>query len=514
MTNMPPHKAKTTIDKVLEIVKESPDLLIAEHCRRDFFVFVQEFWDIVIPDEPVWNWHISYLCSVLQLTFNQVVLNEPKEHDIIINIPPGTTKSTIVTIMFPAWCWIARNPKYSKKDDQTVIGYKLKEFGSHLRFITGSYSSSLSLEHADLSRDIIRSDRYMRFFPGVKIRRDKELKSNFKNNKGGTRYSCSVGGAVTGVHGHIILIDDPLNPKKSVSDKERITANEWMDQTLSTRKVNKEVTVTILIMQRLHEDDCTGHLLNKEGKKVKLIRLPGECSDEVEPTDLKKHYKNGLLDPKRMGASVLTDLKVDLGQYGYAGQVEQRPVPAAGGMFQADEFKIVTSISGKKIKTVRYWDKAATADDGCFSVGVLMSKLTTGQFLISDVVRGQWSSNVRENYIKQTANIDGKVPQIWVEQEPGSGGKESAESTIRNLAGFTIRAHRPSGDKVFRADPYSVQVNAGNVLLMRGDWNRAFIEEHRYFPMGKFKDQIDASAGAFSRLNFGIKKSGAWGRGK
>jgi predicted phage terminase large subunit-like protein len=94
-----------------------------------------------------------------------------------------------------------------------------------------------------------------------------------------------------------------------------------------------------------------------------------------------------------------------------------------------------------------------------------------------------------------------------VEQEPASGGKESAEASIRNLAGFSVHADRPTGDKVRRADPYSVQVNIGNVSLLHGDWNKGFIEEHRYFPFGAFKDRVDSAAAGFNELA-GKKEAG------
>ena len=98
------------------------------------------------------------------------------------------------------------------------------------------------------------------------------------------------------------------------------------------------------------------------------------------------------------------------------------------------------------------------------------------------------------------AEADGKAVKIYHEQEPGSGGKESAEATIRNLAGFSSYADRPQGDKIYRADPLSVQVNEGNVLLLRGDWNHEFVEEFRHFPFSTYKDQVDATSGAFSKL--------------
>jgi predicted phage terminase large subunit-like protein len=156
---------------------------------------------------------------------------------------------------------------------------------------------------------------------------------------------------------------------------------------------------------------------------------------------------------------------------------------------------------------VRYWDKAGTEAGGKFSAGALVGKRSNGRFLIANMVRGQWSAMTRENVIKQTALIDRQACgnlSIWAEQEPGSGGKESAESTIRNLAGFTIRAERVTGDKVTRAGPLSAQVEAENVDLLLGDWNEAFLTEAQNFDgVSGFTDQIDAAGGAFNKLTTG-----------
>jgi len=119
---------------------------------------------------------------------------------------------------------------------------------------------------------------------------------------------------------------------------------------------------------------------------------------------------------------------------------------------------------------------------------------------VLDVRRGRWATEVRERIIADTAVGDGYGTVVWLEQEPGSAGKESAENTIRNLGGFAAYSERPTGNKEQRATPYSVQVNNGNVLILNGIWNRDFIEEHRFFPYGIYKDQVDAGGGAFSKL--------------
>lgn len=285
----------------------------AELARREFAFFVREFWDTIVQDPLVWNWHIEKICTELQFLFERARNRQPKLYDLIINIPPGTTKSTLVVKMFPVWCWVN---------------------ASWLSFICGSYSGDLALEHADKARDLIRSEKFKQYYPHLKIPHDKDNKSNYQITErveekgragwklGGQRFSTSVGGTITGMHGHFILIDDPLNPNQAVSSAQIKTANDWMDQTLSTRKTDKEITVTVLVMQRLHQDDPTGHILKQAetgGRPIKHICLPGELV-EVEgkgdqegralPEEWVQYYKDGLLDPQRLGRNVLSGSKL------------------------------------------------------------------------------------------------------------------------------------------------------------------------------------------------------------
>jgi predicted phage terminase large subunit-like protein len=309
-----------------------------------------------------------------------------------------------------------------------------------------------------------------------------------------------------GFHGDILIVDDPLNPQQAASEVELGVANRWMEQTLPTRKTNKAVTPTILIAQRLHQDDPSGHLLSKQKANIRHISLPGECrnyKDMVQPPEMVKFYKDDLFDVNRMPWKVLDDMRADLGQYGFSGQIGQNPVPPGGGMFKVDHFQYIDPFNYPKSKivhTVRYWDKAGTAGGGDYTVGLKMSRLENGFYIVEDVKRGQWGTNEREDVIKQTAIADGTGVHVWIETEPGSSGKESTENTIRNLAGFVVRGEHPTGDKATRADAFSVQVNNGSVYLVTAFWNNAYKEELRFFPFSTHKDQTDASSGAFNHL--------------
>ena len=457
------------------------DELLASLCRSSFADFVREFWCVVWGDEElIWNWHIQYLCDELQRMGERIIARKPKEYDLIINISPGSSKSTIASIMFPAWLWANR--------PSTCI-------------ISASYQYTIASDLSRKSRDVIKSDKFQRLFPGINIRDDQDAKGFYVNNHSGERYAIGVDGGVTGKHGHVIIVDDPLNPKEAASDAELEATNRWMEETLPSRKKSRKVTPTIIIMQRLHEADPTGMRLEKK-TPVKHICIPAELTGDVKPPELKKFYVDGLMDPVRLDHEALNEAK-DQGDFVYSGQYLQNPIPRGGAMFKTENFKIADRAPDTKdlVNVVRFWDKAGTQGGGAFTVGALVGKDKNGDFWVLDVIRIQLDTGRRERLIKATAERDGFRVKVYVEQEPASGGKESAEGTIRTLAGYRVRAVKVSkseGSKELRADAFSAQVNQGNVWVVRAPWNREFFNEFRHFPRSRFKDQVDATSGGFN----------------
>lgn len=408
--------------------------------------------------------------------------------------------------MFPAWVWTRM---------ATAV------------IITGSYVERLSLKLALKCRDVIECEKYSQCFLNIKLRKDQNAKSLYINTKKGEKIACSVGGNITGSHGHFIIIDDPLDPEEAASELQLESANEWISGTLSSRKKDKVVTPIILIMQRLHQNDCTNDMIerSKSAQKIamrsgerdaplrlKHICLPAEVSDKIQPPELIKFYKDGMMDPIRLPRSVLNE-QMAVGDYHYAGQYMQYPVPKGGGAFKTAKLNIETAIPIKWLQKCRFWDKAGTkGGKGAFTVGLLMGQDLDKRWWVLDVIRERLGSFEREELIKQTAIMDGYDVLIGIEQEPGSGGKESAESTVRNLAGWNVIIDKPSGadsSKEARADPFSVQVNAGNVYLKQAEWNADYINELKYFPRSTFKDQVDSSSGAFNALTRRRRRAGS-----
>lgn len=457
-------------------------------CRDSFYAFLQRFWDIVVPEDPVWNWHIEFICNEMQKVAERVFQKEDKEYDLLINVPPGSTKSTICSVMFPAWVWTRMETAWC---------------------ICGSYSYALSMELSRKSRDIIESEKYLRLFGNnVTLRVDQNTKGYFVNEKAGGRYATSTGGSVTGYHAHFLIIDDPLNPQEAVSETELLKANDWIGRTLSTRKKDKGVTATILIMQRLHEDDPAGKMVDQAKTNdvpIRHINLPAEIDETnantVRPRRLKHRYVDGLMDPVRMSRKILDENRTKLMEYSYAGQFLQNPVPIAGGMFKVGRIHVGTPPYTLR-QRIRFWDKAGTEGGGAYTVGLEMAEDMNGEIWILDVIREQLDTFKREDLIKNTATLDGTDVVVGLEQEPASGGKESAQRTVLNLKGHVVEIIKPNKKKEGRALAFSSQVNAGMVHMVKGPWNDAYIHELSLFPKGKYKDQVDASSGGFTVLTF------------
>lgn len=452
--------------------------LLASTCRLSYFEFVKHFWGTIVRDPLVLNWHIKYLCDEIQTKLERVFRGEPCDQDVLVNIAPGTSKSTLFSVMLTPWAW-TRMP--------------------HFRMIGASYTDALALDLSGKSRQIVESPLYQKTFPEVVLTKDTNSKSHWKNTRGGDRYAVAVGGSVTGMHAHCIVIDDPIDPRGVRSKADLETANIWCKETISSRKVNKELTPTFVVMQRLHQNDPSELYI---ARGVKHICVPGEETPKIYPPELRSNYQNGLFDPVRLSRPVLEKMKSELGQFGYSGQILQDPIPLGGGMFKPERINIVEypPVSTGFTKIVRYWDKAATKGGGDWSVGVKMGLHKDGSYWILDICRGQWSSDERERQIVACASRDGKSVRIGIEREPGSSGVDSVKDSIKRLAGYHVIPNLASGKKEIRADTFSVQVNAGNVYMVKGAYVSPYLEELAFFPNGKHDDQVDASAGAFSML--------------
>jgi predicted phage terminase large subunit-like protein len=289
----------------------------------------------------------------------------------------------------------------------------------------------------------------------------------------------------------------------ALSKPHRDTALRVFQETLPTRLNDPIESAIVVVMQRLHEEDVSGFILAGDYGYEHLC-LPMEfepdrkCVTSIGFEDPRTE-EGELLFPERFPAEVVERDKKVMGSYATAGQFQQRPAPRGDTFFEWEKMEIVQAVPRMR-NTIRYWDKAGTEGGGAYTAGVLMGLGEDGLYYVLDVVRVQRAAVAREKAMRRTAELDGTSTIIWIEQEGGSGGKESAEATIANMAGYAIYKERPTGDKALRAEPFSVQVEAGNVRVLKGEWNKEYFDELKTFPVGKYKDQVDASSGAFNKL--------------
>lgn len=344
----------------------------------------------------------------------------------------------------------------------------------------------------------------------MKLKSDQASKTDFHNVHGGQRFTTSTGGTVTGIHAHILLVDDPINPQQSASKAERDGANEFVSTTLSSRTVNKEMTPMILIMQRLHEDDPTGHLLERRGDHIKHINLPAEDYNNVKPRELSEKYVDGLLDPIRLNREVLQAAKLSLGTYGYAGQYDQDPSPRDGGMIKKEWFEIIEWESHYKnlvwnfVADTAYTDKEKNDPSGYIAYArqgsnYIIRAAETAHLEFPELMRALPSFCHQNGYSRRS----------MIEIEPKASGK-SLVQTLRKETSLNVKEGvPPAKDKVSRVNDSSPIMEAGRIKLIRGRWNKEFLEQLTTFPNAKHDEYVDCVTmliGPAKRARRGVRR--------
>lgn len=366
---------------------------------------------------------------------------------------------------------------------------------------------------AELALDMTRAAKEYYLEGGGGLRADQRAAGNWSTPQGGGMRSAGAGGPLTGRGFDLGIVDDVLkNAEEASSDLIRRRHQEWWQSTFRTRA--EPDGAIVIIQTRWHVSDLSGWLLSREGTDATegwhIVNLPAIAEEplaipETCTAEPDWREEGEPLCPERYDLEALRKLQGGTGAYYWAAMYQQRPSPRGGGMFERAWFEIVPQTPQPVTARVRYWDKAGTAGgDGARTAGVLLAR-SGDIFTVESVVAGRWGATERERVILQTAQADaatyGRVV-TWVEQEPGSGGKESAEATVRmlSLAGLSGKAEAVRGEKVLRAEPLAGAASVGNVKLKAGPWVEGFLTEAESFPMGALKDQIDASGGAYTKL--------------
>lgn len=453
--------------------------------QKDLSVFTQQAWKVLEPMAQLkWNWHHSYISEHLEAC----KLRQIKR--LIINVAPRSTKSILASVCFPDWIWC---------DEKTA----------HERFLFGSYADSLAITQSVLRRNLLESDWYQEGFGNqFTLSSDVNTKSEFKNDKTGHMKCAGIRGAVTGEGANYIVIDDPHNPKGAESEVERESTLQNFDLSWSTRLNNKQEDVIIIIMQRLHERDLTGHLLAKNSGYVHL-KIPSICEERTKivfPMSGKEFIREegALMHPERDGQKELDQAMLDMGSYGFAGQHQQNPVPRGGGIIKEDWFVIhksdVNWPTEKELTTViQSWDFAVKEkQENDFSVGLVLGRRGADKFIL-DMAHFK-----KEFPGQQQALLDLSIK--WKKSykkliEAKANGPAIIASLKKVVPGLI--EVEPDGDKVARMNAISPDVEAGNVHLPDPDlhpWVRKFLDEVTRFPKGQHDDICDAFSQGIAEL--------------
>lgn len=465
-------KSKDTIQQE-QLSDSMKQALKRKLCEMSYFEFFKEAFKVVEPAvELDINWHHKYVCQLLQKEAERIINDKPKTEDLIINVPFRASKSLMCTILFPVWCWI-KDPK--------------------LRFITASYSASLSVEHSAKSRDVIQSKWFQENWGDLfVIKPDQNTKHHYVNDHTGNRRATSVGGTVTGAGASIIIVDDPISPKQAASQAERTHANDWYNTTLYSRLDNPRTGVRIIIMQRLHEDDLSGYLLRNNPDGYKHICIPAESSKILSPKGLLKFYKNELFWDTRFSRKILQDYKYQLGSYEYAGQLQQQPAPADGGIIKKEWFNIHKRFSDEAFMNWNFVvDPAYTSKENNDPSALLAYALYENEYYIRCVEEKYLEFPELVKYIQAFCLRNGysRASKIYV--EPKASGKSIVQTLRRNTRLTVIESKSPSKDKVARISDVVNIIEGGRVNLLDGMWVDNFVSQCSQFPNARHDDMVD-----------------------
>jgi predicted phage terminase large subunit-like protein len=430
------------------------------------------------------NWHIDAIAHQLQRVRSGEVTR------LIINMPPRYLKSLTVSVVFPAFL-LGHNP--------------------HLKIFGISYGTELSGKHAADFRAIVESAPYRRAFPNMIVSR--AANSDVFTTKRGFRRSTSVNAALTGLGGDIFIIDDPQKPEDAQSETLRNGVNQWFSNTLRSRLDNKETGSIIVVMQRVHQHDLTGHLLeNSKGWTLLNLAALAEEDESIPFGNGKFHLRRAgeALHPLYESRATLENLRNELGSEIFSAQYQQSPVPPGGAMIRKSWLRYydVAPEQNYKTKIIQSWDTAAK--DGAqndWSVCTTWLLVDKRDYYLLDVTRGRYEyPRLREAAIALAQRY--KPTSILIED--ASTGIALAQE-LRTAGTFVVKAIPIDRDKVGRLWLQQAKFEAGLVHFPRSaPWLSLLEAELLSFPQAKHDDQVDSVSQALAFKAWGYDTTLAW----
>jgi predicted phage terminase large subunit-like protein len=439
--------------------------------RQDFCAFVQRcFYELNPQARFLWNWHIEVMAAKLAACYRGRIRR------LIINIPPRHLKSLCASIALPAW-WLGHDPA--------------------AQILCVSYGQELSDKHARDCRAVMASAFYQRLFP-TRLSPQKQSVQEFVTTRQGFRFATSVGGVLTGRGGDIIVIDDPLKPDEAFSDTQRKAVNEWYDHTLLSRLNDKQAGCIILIMQRLHQDDLVGHVLEHEPWQVisfPVIAEQDESHAIETPLGIVRFDRNRdeLLHPAREPRATIELIRSTLGEYNFAGQYQQAPAPLGGGLVKEAWFRRYdsTELPARFEQVVQSWDTANKPTElsdysVCTTWGIMGQRLYLLHVLRKRMDYPSLKRAVREQWQAHGATV------VLIEDK--ASGTQLIQELI-NEGVHAVTRYKPDCDKLMRLHAQTGAIENGFVYLPReAHWMAEYLHELTTFPNSKYDDQVDSTS--------------------
>lgn len=451
---------------------EDPQALFNELCRHDFGAFLRKGWPWVSGGELIlWNWHLDAIVHKL----DRVACGESRR--LLINLPPRNGKSKTVSVAWVAWM-LGRDPT--------------------LNFVCVSYSNELSGKLARDCQSIMQASWYREIFPGTQIAKSRSASHDFETTRGGGRLATSVTGTLTGRGGDIIILDDVIKPEEANSETTRNFVNDWYRSTLASRLNDKASGAIICVMQRLHENDLSGVLIEQGGWDH--LSLPAIASEDqsIIPARGGVHRRRmgDVLHPEREPLEVLAELRASMGSHAFEAQYPQQPMPAEGNLFRADWLKTYAPGLGEGPRgtIIQSWDtaiKAGASND--YSV-CITARLIGREIHIIDVWRGRVEF---PDLLRMTIELAQRYRASTLMIEDKASGQQLLQALrAQSHRGVPIPIGRgPEQDKYSRAAGVSSMIEAGQVFLPeKAHWLDDFRKELLAFPNSRHNDQVDALA--------------------
>jgi predicted phage terminase large subunit-like protein len=439
--------------------------------RQDFSTFAARcFYDLNPQTDLAMNWHLDVIAAKL------AAVRQGKIRRLIINLPPRSLKSLMASIAFPAWC-LGHDPS--------------------AQILCVSYAQDLSDKLARDCRSIMMSPWYRRIFP-TRLARHRQAVQEFVTTRQGYRLATSNGGVLTGRGADIILIDDPLKPEEALSDAQRKAANEWFSHTLYSRLNDKRHGAIVIIMQRLHEDDLVGHVLEQEPWEV--VRFPAIAEEDelhrIETILGPRTFTRRLgeaLHPEREPLETLERIRRTIGEYNFAGQYQQNPAPLGGGLVKTEWFERYSANERPETfdRIVQSWDTANKATElSDFSVCTTWGIKGKYLYLLSVLRKRLEYPDLKRAVREQQRLFNANVVLI---EDKASGTQLIQELRVDGCSAVT--AYKPECDKIMRLHAQTGVIESGFVHIPEtAPWVAEYLHEMTVFPRGKHDDQVDSTA--------------------